>query len=280
MLNQFLYLSGYKEKPLTELHVLEDKNSLGIKSGNLIAKIAEGDEVKQVIDLRTKVFSKEYKKKILVLRSDIDEFDQYAKHLVVKNISTNKVIAGYRIIESRTLDRYYSSSEFDIRNLNIYVGNKLELSKAVVHPNFRNGKTIQVLWKGLLKYASIRNTRYLFGIPSIQTTDMSEAQEILNWFRINGHYSQSIAETNDSFKQSGKDKLNYAAVDDVIPNLLKIYLKSGAKIISGPAIDLQFKCTDYLMILDLFNIDAKYKNRFNPKVDLTSGIAPDQEIDL
>jgi putative hemolysin len=278
MLNQLLYLSRFKDKNLIDLNALEDKNSLGVKSGNLIAKIADGDEIKQAIDLRTKVFAKEYKKKILVLKSDIDEFDQYAKHLIVKNISTNKVIAGYRVIESQSLDRYYSSSEFDIRNLNIYVGNKLELSKAVVHPNFRNGKTIQILWKGLLKYAAMRNTRYLFGIPSIQTTDMTEAQDILNWFRINGHYSHSIAATNETFKHSGKEKLNYSNVEDVIPNLLKIYLKSGAKIISGPAIDLQFKCTDYLMILDLFNIDAKYKNRFNPNLEMTLASAQNLEI--
>lgn len=278
MLNQFLYLSRFKDKNLIDLDALENKNPLGVKSGNLIAKIAEGVEIKQAIDLRTKVFSKEYKKKIIVLKSDIDEFDQYAKHLIVKNLATNKVIAGYRVIESQSLDRYYSSSEFDIRNLNIYVGNKLELSKAVVHPNFRNGKTIQILWKGLLKYAAIRKTRYLFGIPSIQTTDMTEAQDILNWFRINGHYSHSIAATNEIFKHSGKEKLNYSNVQDVIPNLLKIYLKSGAKIISGPAIDLQFKCTDYLMILDLFNIDAKYKNRFNPNLEITLASAQNLEL--
>jgi len=265
MFNHLLYLDRNFYRTFADNEIVDAGMDLQIRSGNLSVRIASSEEIKEVISLRTAVFAREYKRQIIALKSDLDRYDHNARHLIVKDETKNRVIAGYRLIEGQSFDQYYSSSEFDLGQLMNLNGRKLELSKAVVHRNYRNGKTIQLLWKGLLKYAEFRRIDFLFGIPSVQTTCQNEANSILDWFRSNGHFSESIAEPHQEYKTSGNVKLNYSDVGEVIPSLLKVYLKSGAKIVSGPAIDLKYRCTDYLMILDMNQLGERYRNKFQSK---------------
>jgi putative hemolysin len=265
MFNHLLYLDRNFYRTFAANEIVDVGMDLQIRSGNLSVRIASSEEIKEVISLRTAVFAREYKRQIIALKSDLDQYDHHARHLIVKDEATNKVVAGYRLIEGQSSDQCYSASEFNLTELMKLNGRKLELSKAIVHRNYRNGKTLQLLWKGLLKYAEFRRIDFLFGIPSVQTTCRDEANSILDWFRSNGYFSESIAEPHAEFRNSGKLKLNYSDVGDVIPSLLKVYLKSGAKIVSGPAIDLKYKCTDYLMILDMNQLGEKYRNKFQSK---------------
>ncbi|MEI8026619.1 MAG: GNAT family N-acyltransferase [Pseudomonadota bacterium] len=265
MFNHLMYLDRNFYRTFAANEIVDVGMDLQIRSGNLSVRIASSDEIKDVISLRTAVFAREYKRQIIALKSDLDRYDRNARHLIVKDESTNKVVAGYRLIEGQSADEYYSSSEFDLSQLMDFNGKKLELSKAVVHRNYRTGKTLQLLWKGLLKYAEFRRIDFLFGIPSVQTTCQQEANSILDWFRSNGHFSESIAEPHGEFKTSGKLRLNYSDVSEVIPSLLKVYLKSGARIVSGPAIDLKYKCTDYLMVLPLDQLGEKFRNKFQSR---------------
>jgi putative hemolysin len=42
-----------------------------------------------------------------------------------------------------------------------------------------------------------------------------------------------------------------------------MYLKAGAKVCSEPAIDLKFRCTDWLTILDVGSLDQAFAKKFS-----------------
>lgn len=235
--------------------------NLGIKSGHLSAHVANEAETLEFIKLRGRIFDREYKKKIFSFKSDLDKYDQNANHLIVKDNRTGEVVAGYRVIEAQEESKFYSSSEFNLSKLLEIPGKKIELSKAVIHPNYRDGRTIQIVWKAILAYAEIKNAKYLFGIPSIQTTCKEEAFKIYDWFKEQNLVTGEIAAPHPEYQVGGKIKLNFQNPEDAIPGLLRVYFKSGTRIVSPPAMDPVYKSTDFVVLLDLDNLNEKYKNR-------------------
>jgi putative hemolysin len=56
----------------------------------------------------------------------------------------------------------------------------------------------------------------------------------------------------------------------VLPPLFKVYLDMGAKVCSEPAIDREFGVVDFLIVLDVENLDVRTQRRMfgsssNPK---------------
>jgi len=81
---------------------------------------------------------------------DEDEFDDVCEHLLVMN--GKEVVGTYRLLrrnETKNPSKFYTSGEFDISKLLETDFNLLELGRSCIHPNFRDGKVIQILWKGL-----------------------------------------------------------------------------------------------------------------------------------
>jgi putative hemolysin len=50
--------------------------------------------------------------------------------------------------------------------------------------------------------------------------------------------------------------------EKLIPSLVKMYLKMGAKIVCHPAYDKEFKCIDLLTVLKTQELEASLAKRF------------------
>jgi putative hemolysin len=237
--------------------------NLNIQSGHLSAHVADEQETLEAIKLRGRIFDREYKGKIFSFKSDIDQYDQFAHHLIIKDNKTGKIVAGYRVIEANDDRKFYSGSEFDIKKIVELPGRKLELSKAVVHPAYRDGRTIQLIWKAILAYAEKKKAEYLFGIPSIPTTCAKEAESLYKWFQEQNLISEEIATPHDHYKIGGKHKLNFSSPEEAVPGLMRIYFKAGSRIVSPPAIDPVYKSTDFVILLKLSELSEKYKTRMD-----------------
>jgi len=240
-----------------------------IEKKNYIVKTADSrEELHAALKLRHDVFLSELLKKSKRSGLDKDKFDKLCDHLIIIDKKTNMLIGTYRLQSSLFTNKWYTATEFHMKHIKRLPGTKLELGRACVHPEHRNGVTIALLWEGISAYIKASGTNYLFGCSSIKTTDHAQIREIYRYLLQNGYLShEHRVRPRTKFKIRGMvnklnkmpdpDTMTPAQMKTMIPSLLASYLKAGAKVCGSPALDKNFKCIDFLTLLDVSNLQEK-----------------------
>lgn len=260
-LQPFKYLKERRSFPLRHF---EPKIHVFQSTENFILKTADSPfELRQVLKLRHEIFFKELQGKENESQIDIDEFDSICDHLIIIDKKSSRVIGTYRVISSLFSDKFYSQGEFGIDELLRAPGNKLELGRACIHKDFRNGAIINLLWKGIFEYVKKTDTKYLFGCASVQTTDPVLASEILAYLGAKGLTSDEykIGPT-EKYRSELLDVAPHEGVEKEVPALIHSYIKAGAKFHGKPALDHDFDCYDYFMLLKIDEMSALFRRRF------------------
>ena len=260
LLNVF-YSNYFKLKPF------KPKVSIYIETQKYIIKSAENNgELNEALALRYKIFSKEILGKKNFFKIDIDKFDKYCDHIIIIDKNINKIIGTYRInIYNK---KFYSAKEFYINDLLALKGKKAELGRACILKNYRKGVVLGLLWKGIQCYIKKEDIQYLFGCSSIFSENKQLAISVFDFFKINDCLHPTLLvkpKKKYSFKQLNllNSAYNSNAMDiepNIIPDLLKSYLKFGAKICSYPAYDKEFRCFDFLTVIDYNTVNTEKKD--------------------
>jgi putative hemolysin len=195
-----------------------------------------------------------------------DRYDQLADHILLRNKETGDLIASYRILCSDFVDRFYSEEQYDLNKFLRRPGRKIELSRACVHKDHRNGITLSLIWKGLAQYASLLEAKMMFGCASVKSMSPRLASS-MHWHLHPFHLpTEELVPVLDNFKtpniNTEEDLLPFDVVKEQIPPLLKSYLKAGAKIGSEPALDRVFRCFDFFTVLDLEQMNGQHRQRY------------------
>jgi len=222
-------------------------------------------EIKEAQRLRYKVFAEEMGANLSQNAEglDIDEFDAYCDHLLIRDQDSLKVVGTYRVLpphKALEIGRLYSDSEFDLSRLDHLRPKLVELGRSCVHQDYRSGAVIMALWSGLAQYMLKNGYEIMLGCASIPMAD-------------GGHFAASLYNSlgNDQMAPTEfhafprlplpLDKLN-GGLDVEAPPLIKGYLKLGAKICSSPAWDPDFNTADLLTMLRLSDINPRYAKHF------------------
>jgi putative hemolysin len=148
------------------------KIQLKFERKNFTVKTVENRrELVQAYLLRYEVFHKEFAGKRFPIGLDTDRYDSSADLLVILDNRTKRVVGTYRLICSRFSQNFYSASEFDLAPLMARPGIKLELSRACIHRDYRQGIVMSLLWRGIGEYLAAVGAQYLFGCSSVKLTD-------------------------------------------------------------------------------------------------------------
>jgi putative hemolysin len=243
--------------------------------GNFIVKTAEnGAELEQCLKLRYEVFHREYRNKRRQIGIDIDGLDYICDHLVIIDKRVGKVIGTYRLNSSLFTDTYYAANEFNIDQVLALPGNKLELGRACIDREHRNGAVISLLWRGIAEYIQKTDTKVLFGCASVKTMEPMEIGLITKHLTEIGamDFNISVTPTKKYKVRQLRRVMEYIEqnpfeyrkdeVDQLIPTLLKSYLRAGVKVCGEPAIDREFHCIDYLIVLKMDEMSALHKGKF------------------
>ena len=223
------------------------------------------NEMKEAQRLRYKVFAEEMGANLSKNSEglDIDEFDSFCDHLLIRDQDTLKVVGTYRVLPphmAQKIGRLYSDSEFDLSRLDHLRPKLVELGRSCVHKDYRSGAVIMALWSGLAQYMQKNGYEIMLGCASIPMAD-------------GGHFAASLYNSLDSSQMAPTefhafprlplplDKLNGGLEVDA-PPLIKGYLKLGAKICSAPAWDPDFNTADLLTMLRLSDINPRYAKHF------------------
>lgn len=223
------------------------------------------EEVREVQRLRYKVFIEAMGLSALANEEglDADEFDAHCDHLIVRDSKTLKVVGTYRILGpagARRLGRFYSESEFDLVRLDHLRGSIAEAGRACIHPDYRSGGVIMLLWAGLAAYMRRERCEYLIGCASISLADggrnaaavyhgLSEAQRAPVEYRVTPHFPFPVHEPDPQAQAR-------------IPPLLKGYLRGGAWICGEPAWDADFHSADLFVLMPLARLDPRYARHY------------------
>lgn len=233
-------------------------------SENFILKTAESPfEMRQVLKLRHDVFYKEMQNKETESKLDIDELDNLCDHLIIIDKKTKRVVGTYRMISSTFSDKFYSESEFDLSGVLALEGNKLELGRACIDPDFRTGAIINLLWKGIAEYMKKTETKYLFGCASVQTVDPTQASRILGYLRSKDLAVDELGVApTENYRSEILDVAPDETIEKEIPPLIQSYILAGAKFHGEPALDLEFQCYDFFMMLKTDEMSRLFKRRY------------------
>ena len=216
--------------------------------------------------LRYRVFSEEYDSDLgaAVPGLDQDSYDALCDHLIVTDSDSGELVATTRILHQDDAERgngFYSSGEFDLSTLSHLPGTVAELGRTCVHPDYRNGATIALLWSAVAEYLVGRNVDYVIGCASISMADGG-----LKAWRIARHLQREYLAPNQYRVTPRRDLPHLADANDgravAIPPLIKAYMRLGAKVCGEPCWDPEFRCADLLVLLEVNNLAARYSRHF------------------
>ncbi len=235
-------------------------------SGKLVLSMASTpEELREVQRLRYKVFIETLGLTSLMREDglDSDEFDEHCDHLIVRDSASLKVVGTYRLLSAaraRKLGRVYSEGEFDLGRLNHLRGRMVEAGRACIHPDYRGGSVIMLLWSGLAEYMRSENCDYLIGCASISLADGGH-NAVAVYQQLAASYMAPSEYRVTPHLPFPFSKLE-AAQKPQVPALLKGYMRSGAWICGEPAWDPDFESADLFLLLPLANLDNRYARHY------------------
>ena len=222
-------------------------------------------DIRAAQSLRYKVFAEEMGAHTKSKEPGLDQdlFDAYCDHLLVQNDATGEVVGTYRILrpeQAVRLGSYYSDTEFDLTRFNGIRSKLVEVGRSCVHPEYRTGAVITLLWSGLAHYMQSNKYQYLMGCASMTMADGGHMAASLHTQLASTSLSPAewrvtprCALPLDSLQRN---------LNPEIPPLIKGYLRLGAMVCGDPAWDPDFNTADFLMLLSMNNINQRYAKHF------------------
>jgi len=193
---------------------------------------------------------------------DHDDLDPWFHHLMILSRDTGRAVGTYRLqtAEMAAAGRgFYSAGEYDLSGLPAaFLGGAIEVGRACVAKEHRNGRVLNLLWRGLAQYMTHNAKRYLFGCCSLTSQEPALGVATLQYLKQrnllhNGFSAPPLPDLNCEFLAEPDDITNQPVH---IPALFQSYLNLGAKVCGGPALDRLFKTIDFLVVLDIEALDV------------------------
>lgn len=224
------------------------------------------DEVDEALKLRYDVFKEELGRDFnFEEERDKDEFDDQAHHLIVLDNETDRVVGTYRVQtyeQARQGNGFFSNKRFQLEQFPDHVlRNAVEVGRACVSKDHRNGRVLFLLWKGFAGYLTHFKKRYLFGYSAFETEDLSVLKNAERYLKENGHYHpEYMIDAREGYRFP--DHQNENGTDEVdIPPLLQNYLDVGCKVCSRPSYDKN-RLSHCIILLDLETISDRTRKLF------------------
>ena len=222
------------------------------------------EEVRKIQKLRYDHLLKEYNPSLVDGGIDDDNYDDVSDSIIVIDTTNDMICGTYRVATMKTIKdhKFLIEEQYDITSLKESGYDFLELGRAVVHPDYRIGFVIQILFLAVYRYMVEHNCRYSIGLCSFHGHDPSIYSDGFSYLKDNYLFEdEKIKAISNPFPMGDKEyDINKAK--DQLPGLLKMYLKFGNKVSSEGSIDLSFNSCDVLMVFDIEKANTRYINHF------------------
>lgn len=238
-------------------------------AGGLALGLARtNDELEAIQRLRYDIFTKEMHAVFPDATDglDADRFDPWCEHFMVTEVKTGKVVGTYRLLTPENAVKagnYYSESEFDISALDHLRPQMAEVGRSCIHPDYRTGAVIMLLWSGIAALVKHIGFRYVFGCASVSLRDdgvtAAEVWRVAQKRLKKAPADLPIVTPKHSYPV---ERLESTTLPARVPPLIKGYLQLGAFICGEPAWDPDFNAADFPVLLDIEGMDPRYRRHF------------------
>ncbi|PXY20681.1 GNAT family N-acetyltransferase [Prauserella muralis] len=225
----------------------------------------DNDEVLAAQRLRYRVFAEEMGAALesRVPGVDVDYYDAFCDHLVVRHDATGEIVGTYRMLPPERAARagqLYADTEFDLTALAGLRGSLVETGRSCVDAAHRTGAVVSLVWAGIARYMLLSGHRYLAGCASVPLADGGRlAAGVWDLVRAK-HYAPASQRVAPLHPWRADDVPR--PVRPTLPPLLRGYVRLGARVCGPPAHDADFGVADFFVLLDLQQVDARYLKFF------------------
>jgi len=227
------------------------------------------DEVVEAQRLRFRVFSEELGARLAATTPGLDQdrFDEHCDHLLVRDARTGQVVGTYRLLGPAAAVQaggFYADTEFDLTRLAPLRASIVEIGRACVDPEHRDGAVLTRLWGGVTRYVLERGLAYVMGCASVGLDDGGRtAAAVCDRLR----HEQPAPPAWRVFPH--RPFPLHAVPRDLhapVPPLIRGYVRLGAYVCGDPAWDEAFGTADLLMLLPVARMDARWARRYGRDV--------------
>jgi putative hemolysin len=202
---------------------------------------------------------------------DVDRFDEHCDHLLVREDNSGELVGCYRMLSPTgavAAGGLYTATEFDIQALDALRPSLVEMGRAVVRNDHRNGAVVLLMWAGILAYLDRCGYDYVTGCVSVPVAGDGEPPGTqirgVRDFVLRRH----AAPANYRVHPHRPVIIDGRPLDEiapparpVLPPLMRGYLRLGARICGEPAYDADFGVGDFPALLDKRQADTRYLRR-------------------
>ncbi len=229
------------------------------------------DHVAAAQRLRYEVFSTEPG---FGLRSDTavdaDRFDEFCDHILVRDDESGAIVGCYRMLPppgAIAAGGLYTATEFDLAALDRLRPSIVEMGRAVVRADHRNGAVVLMMWTGILAYLDRSGYDYVIGCVSVPTHGEGPPGSQVRGVRdiVLARHAAPPEHTVHPYRPVLIGGRGLDAIEPpqrpAVPPLMRGYLRLGARICGEPAHDPAFGVGDFPALLAKSRADARYLNR-------------------
>ena len=239
------------------------------RSGIEVSWAVHQDEVRQAQRLRYQVFAGEMGARLSgkLAGHDMDLFDDFCEHLLVRDAASREVIGTYRVLtpaQAKRVGSTYSDTEFDLTRLRSVRERMVELGRSCVHPQHRHGGVIMALWGALADFMQRNRLDVMIGcasIPMWHNGVISGDAAASIWQQLKLTHLAPV-----EFQVRPRLPLPVEQMDCSLqvapPALIKGYLRLGARILGAPGWDPDFNSADLPMMMRIEDLPSRYSRHF------------------
>ena len=240
-----------------------------LPAGIAVSWAVHQDEVRQAQRLRYQVFAGEMGARLQskLPGHDIDLFDDFCEHLLVRDSASGEVIGTYRVLtpaQAKRVGSTYSDTEFDLTRLRSLRERMVELGRSCVHQDYRHGGVIMALWGALAEFMQRNQLDIMIGcasIPMWHNGVVSGDVAASIWRQLKSTHLAPV-----EYQVRPRLPLPVEQMDSTLqvepPALIKGYLRLGARILGAPAWDPDFNSADLPMLMRIEDLPTRYRKHF------------------
>lgn len=203
---------------------------------------------------------------------DADRFDEHCDHLLVREDNSGELVGCYRMLPppgAIAAGSLYTATEFDVAGLDPLRPSLVEMGRAVVREDHRNGGVVLLMWAGILAYLDRCGYDYVTGCVSVPvqgSADEAPGTQIRGVRDFVRRRHAAPAEfTVYPYRPVTVDGKGLDDIDPparvAVPPLMRGYLRLGAQVCGEPAHDPDFGVGDFPALLDKRQADTRYLRR-------------------
>ncbi len=201
---------------------------------------------------------------------DADRFDEFCDHLLVREDGSGELVGCYRMLPppgAIAAGGLYTATEFDVSALDALRPGLVEMGRAVVRADHRNGAVVLLMWAGILAYLDRCGYDYVTGCVSVPVQGSVDEVPGTQLRGVRDYVRKRHA-CEYSVRPYRPVLIDGVGLDDIappdrltVPPLMRGYLRLGAKVCGDPAHDPDFGVGDFPALLDKRTADVRYLTR-------------------